>query len=160
MGLKVLMVKIVSLVALGELLGACIQPQIAHAEPDQRATSLLPAISSLEPRPEKCRQYMECIIRVRGSWARAGGNRLHLEMLVRPLPNRSDQSYWVEGKPEVDSEGRWLAEPVYIGRPGDRPGWTFKVCVVATVQVLGMGQQLASPPPGPITCIEILRGSR
>jgi hypothetical protein len=81
----------------------------------------------------------------------AGSNCLHLETLVRPLPDRSDKSYWVERKPEVDSEGRWLAEPVYLGRPGDGPDRAFRVCVVAKDQDPDMGQQLLLPPPGPIT---------
>jgi len=37
------------------------------------------------------------------------------------------------------------------------PGWAFKACVVATDQNLRMGQLLASPQQGPISCINTLR---
>lgn len=137
---------------------------VLAAKAGGRATSAAlppPVITALSPKPEDCSSHTECIVRAEGTWTEPNTRQgIKLAVVVRPLPARGDQSYWVQGTPVVDEGGSWYAKPVYIGQPGDWEGMPFTVCVVATALELEMGDRLTGPPTGPIFCLEVTRGRK
>src|SRR5437867_5974313 len=50
-------------------------------------------------------------------------------------------------------------QPFYIGQPGDGAGMPLKVCIVATTELLTMGQQLDQLPGGEICCVDVTRNT-
>lgn len=121
--------------------------------------SVPPTITLLAPRPEDCRLGGECILTMGGTWVGVDTRGpLRLYVLVRPVPDDPNQSYWVQAQPVVDDTGGWSLSPMRVGQPGDQSGLPFKLCVVATTEALNEGQPLGEPPSGLISCLNITRG--
>lgn len=82
---------------------------------------------------------------------------LNAYILVKPIPNDPNQDWWVQALPTVAGEGVWESVPVYLGLETDPPGLPFRICAVATSDILRRGQNLSELPAGSSTCIDVAR---
>lgn len=110
-------------------------------------------VSIIEP---KNGEAVDNIVSVKG-YVRTLAAGEFLAALVRPIPQDTNQSWWVQASPQVNADRTWVSSPVYIGQPSDVSGLPLKICAVITTTELNRGQQLRSVPPGPSACVDVTR---
>ena len=75
----------------------------------------------------------------------------NLYVLVKP----EGFDYWLQALPQVTAAG-WQVDGAGIGQAGDQ-GMAFRICAVMTTRGLSRGWHAADPPPGPLSCISVIR---
>jgi hypothetical protein len=95
------------------------------------------------------------VITVEGKVRKLSRNE-NLILLVRPIPDDPNQSWWVQSAPVIKQDGRWTSSPVYIGIDTDR-GVPFRLHAVITTQKFALADQLPVPPKGQSHTIDVKR---
>lgn len=81
-----------------------------------------------------------------------------LYLVLRPVPESAEQSWFVQPVPGVAADGTWDAF-IYAGVEADPQGTVYVICAIVTNQQLADGRYGAARPPSlASSCVTVARG--